>query len=125
LTNNWKIVSTLVLLALLTVLTPVVSEAKPLLGWFTTTAYKHDVSHYDPWYEAHYAAFFNGDYGKNQHFLGTGGDAATAPYSGGIAAWDWYPPTWQSRLLTPKTWLIIESWRGASVASNYEATVFH
>ena len=120
-----KFISMSVLLVSAVMLMPVVSLAKPLQGWITTTAYKVDFSHYDPWPIPHYAAFFSGDYGRNQHFLGTGGDAATAPYSGGIAAWDWYPPTWQSRLLTPKSWLINEEWRGAWVGSNYQATVFH
>ncbi len=118
-----KLAVVFTLLACAVLLMPAPSLAKPLMGWYTTTAYLHGYSHWDN--GPHYAAFFSGDYGKNQHFLGTGGDAATAPYSGGIAAWDWYPPTWQSRLLTPKTWLIMEDWRGASVASNYQATVFH
>lgn len=106
----------LVLLIAAVMLMPTVSQAKPLQGWITTTAYDHAYSHWDG--GTHYAAFFSGDYGRNQHFLGTGGDAATAPYSGGIAAWDWYPPTWQSRLLTPRAWLI-------AGASNYQATVYH
>jgi len=120
-----KFVPVFVLLASAVMLMPTASLARPLQGWFTTTAYKVDHSHYDPWPIPHYAAFFNGDYGKNQHFLGTGGDAATAPYSGGIAAWHWYPPTYQSRLLTPKSWLFDEEWRGTWVGSNYQATVFH
>ena len=118
-----KLVSVFVLLASAVLLMPTASLARPLQGWFTTTAYQVAYSHWD--WGPHYAAFFNGDYGRNQHFLGTGGDAATAPYSGGIAAWDWYPPTWQSRLLTPRTWLIEQSWRGTWVGSNYQATVFH
>ncbi len=118
-----KFVSMFVLLALLMSAGPGVALAQPLQGWITTTAYDVGYSHWDG--GPHYAAFFSGDHGKNQHFLGTGGDAATAPYSGGIAAWDWYPPTWQSRLLLPKTWLVAEAWRGAWVADNYLATVFH
>ncbi len=103
-------------------LTPTTSLAKPLQGWITTTASSVGYSHWDG--GPHYAAFFIGDHGQNQHFLGTGGDAATAPYSGGIAAWHWYPPGWESRLLLPKTWLIVEAWRGTWAASNYRATVF-
>ena len=120
-----KLAVVFTLLACAVLLMPATSLAKPLMGWYTTTAYDHGFSHYDPPFVPHYAAYFSGDYGKNQHFLGTGGDPATAPYSGGIAAWNWYPPTWQSRLLTPKTWLVAEAWRGAWTASNYQATVFH
>jgi len=118
-----KLVSVLVLLASLVMLMPGASLAQPLQGWITTTAYLVAYSHWDR--GPHYAAFFSGDYGYNQHFLGIGGDAATAPYRGGIAAWDWYPATWRSRLLTPRTWLILEEWRGATLHYNYQATVFH
>jgi hypothetical protein len=113
-----------VVLSVVVMLMPTMSLAKPLQGWNNLRAYKHGYSHLD-WDGPHYAAFFSGDYGYNQHFLGTGGDAATAPYSGGIAAWDWYPPGVESRLLTPRTWLIYENWRGANDANNYLATVFH
>jgi len=118
-----KFLLVFLLLVSAVLLTPVVSLAQPLRGWVTLRAYDVGYSHWD--WGPHYAAFFSGDYGRNQHFLGTGGDAATAPYSGGIAAWDWYPPTWQSRLLLPKTWLIYEEWRGAWEPNNYQATVFH
>ena len=119
-----KIVWMLLALSALAMLIPHTSFAKPLLGWNNLRAYKYGFSHYD-WDGPHYAAFFSGDAGHNQHFLGIGGDAATAPYTGGIAAWDWYPPGIGSRLLLPRTWLVFGGWRGAIVANNYLATVFH
>jgi hypothetical protein len=39
---------------------------------------------------------------------GTGTIGTTA----GRLAWSRYPPTWQSRLLLPKTWLALEAWYG-------------
>lgn len=116
-----RLVSVFVLLAFVVVLTPAVTLAHPSQGWITRTAYAVAYSHWDN--GPHWAAFFSGDYGRNQHFLGPGGDAATAPYSGGIAAWHWYPPTWQSRLLLPKLWLAFGA--GAGIAANYQAEVFH
>jgi hypothetical protein len=54
--------------------------------------------------------------------------AAASPLGIGIPLLgraDWYPPTWQSRLLLPRTWLLVEAWRGSGVAANYQAEVFH
>lgn len=111
------------LLAFALVQTPSVSMAKPSQGWYTTTAYEISVAFWTG-IEPHYGAFFSGDYGYNQHFLGTGGDQATAPYDGGIANWNWWPDPYFYGLLLPKTWLALgpaDSW----TASNYQATVFH
>lgn len=119
--RNLKIVGVLMLLALAIILTPKVSKAEPMQGWYTATAYSVGFSHWGGG-SPHYAAFFSGDYGYNQHFVGPGGDAATASYSGGIANWDWYPPFY-SRLLVPKTWLLFGI--GANTPSNYQAVVFH
>jgi hypothetical protein len=119
-----RLLSVFVLLAFVVALTPAVTLAHPSRGWITMTAYAVALSHWDEGLP-HYVAYFSGDYGRNQHFLGTGGDAATAEFDGGIAAWDWHPPTSRSRLLLPKMWLIRGAWRGAGVGANYQAEVLH
>lgn len=96
----------------------------------TARAYQIEIAFWDPVCEPHWGAFFRSSYLQcwSPHYLGEGGDAATAPYSGGIANWDWWgsPPV---VLLLPKSWL---NWpaciptlscKGPKwTASNYEAT---
>ncbi|TKJ27566.1 MAG: hypothetical protein CEE40_13060 [Chloroflexi bacterium B3_Chlor] len=118
-----RFVSVFVLLAFVIAPTPAVTLAHPSQGWYTTTAYQIAVAYYDPL--PHWAAFFSGHYGRNQHYLGPGGDGATECCDDGIANWDWYPSTWRDSLLLPKTWLFVYGGSQAWLPANYQAEVFH
>lgn len=85
----------------------------------TIRAYMVEKTHYaeGQW---HYGAYFHGKEGYWQHYKGPGGDAATAPYSGGIANWGWWG-TFYNALSVPKTFLYLHpfsAWDG----NNYEAS---
>jgi len=107
--------------------------------YVTAYAYKVDYTFttwdYFPLPEPHFGAWFQLTYNQcmEPHYLAEQGDSTTAPYSGGIANWDWwapppnYPPT---VLLVPKTFLDYPAcgdypcsgprWTG----SNYRATCY-
>ena len=59
---------------------------------------------YDPPTILHYGTSFRGSNGADPNFTGAGGNAATAPYSGGIKAWNWWGAG-LGTLLTPKEWV--------------------
>ncbi len=99
---------------------------QPLGFWSTHTAYQVDVAFWADG-QPHYAAFFSGLYGYNQHYLGPGGDAATCGSSAGcISNWTWYNDVDRNRLLLPKGgWLLTEPpWGPKWQASNYQATTW-
>jgi hypothetical protein len=80
----------------------------------------------DPPFIPHYGASFRGSDGADPNFTGPGGNDATAPYSGGIKNWDWYPPTTRGTLLTPKEWVCWPSFGcrpESRVPGNYNAIV--
>lgn len=95
---------------------------QPLAGWVRLQAYSVAIAYW--WWDGpHWGAWFSGDHGRDQHYLGPGGDAATAPYSGGIANWDWWGNS-LSVLMLPRTWLVVGG-SEARTADNYSAIVFH
>lgn len=101
-----------------------ISKAAPLKGfWSTHTAYDHKVAfRTDGGTNPHFGAFFSGQNGYNQHYLGPGGDGATSGYDGGISNWNW----WGNGLyvlLTPKTWVLFNPIEGQN-PSNYQATLY-
>jgi len=79
-----------------------------------TVAFTHHAEGQD-----HFGAYFSGKEGYWQHYRGFGGDAITAPFSGGIANWGWWG-TFYHVLAVPKTFLYLypPAWTG----NNYEAT---
>lgn len=81
------------------------SPVGPTGFWATIRAYKVDEA-FRTGIEPHYGAFFQGAWGRNQHYLGPGGDDATCSSSKGcIRYWDWWGP-WSAVLLLPKKgWL--------------------
>jgi hypothetical protein len=89
----------------------------------TGRALKIDVAYYTHWgTNPHHGAFFYGYNGSNQHYLGSGGDAATCSSNHGcINTWNWWSGS-QNVLLLPKSWLHSYSARWNS--SNYEATTW-
>ena len=100
---------------------PATTEAAPLSGfWSTTTANSVGYAFWDG--GPHYGAFFSGQNGYNQHFLGPGGDGATSCCSGGITNWNWWGSS-LNVLLVPKTWYF-GLYSGAGTASNYQATLY-
>lgn len=100
---------------------PAKTEAAPLNGfWATTTANSVGYAFWSG--GPHYGAFFSGQNGYNQHFLGPGGDAVTGCCSGGIANWNWWGSS-LNVLLLPKTWLA-GGYSGSWTASNYQATLY-
>lgn len=99
---------------------PAKTEAAPLNGlWITTTANSVQIAYWSSGLP-HYGAFFSGQNGYNQHFLGPGGDGATSCCSGGIANWNWWSSS-RNVLLLPKTWIFFYS--GSNTPSNYRATL--
>lgn len=65
-------------------------------------AYRVNVAFVDT--RPHYGAFFTGSDGRNQHYLGPGGDAATCSSgSGCISTWHWWGPA-TSTLLVDFSW---------------------
>lgn len=92
--------------------------------WSTVIAYKTDWAYNEPTfpYLPHFGAFFIGGWGKNQHYLGPGGDTATCDSgSGCISVWNWWGPSY-STLLIPKWW-----WGSAwqhRFSPYYQATVY-
>lgn len=103
----------------------------PMGIWITTTAYNvgRVQGSICPFIE--FGAFFSGEYGHNQHYLGPGGDTATCSSNHGcISSWNWTNHSGMigNILLVPKTWLYIvpclwlrnEAW----VPSYYSATIF-
>lgn len=103
---------------------PSITEAAPLNGfWQTTTANYIAVAFYtDMGLNPHYGAFFSGQNGYGQHFLGPGGDGATSCCSGGIANWNWWGGS-LNVLLLPKSWLL-GGYSGSWTASNYQAILY-
>lgn len=71
----------------------------------------------------HFGAFFYGKEGYWQHYLGPGGDTATAYAGGGIANWNWWGTNYNV-LLCPKTWLFFpnqtEKWYGHNYQANFQ-----
>jgi hypothetical protein len=88
----------------------VVNKAGPIWAYKVTKAFYAGGS----W---HYGAYFQGKEGYWQHWQY--GDWQTAPFSGGIANWDWWG-TFYNVLLTPKTWLAV-AWPDSYYGSNYRA----
>lgn len=98
---------------------------QPTGVWATIRAYDLRVAYWTG-IEPHYGAFFSGSYGRDQHYLGPGGDPATCGSSSGcISAWNWWG-TWYSVLLVPKGgWLWTELPSGPKwQPSNYQATLW-
>lgn len=62
---------------------------------FQTTAYQVAFTHWDPWYEPHYGAYFQGSYGSGHWFSGP---------SGNYSAPHWWGSTLYAALVN-KTWL--------------------
>lgn len=90
--------------------------------WLTTTSYRTGVAFWEPWWRPHYGAFFIGRTGRNQHYLGPGGDAATCGTgSGCISTWHWWGPA-LSTLLLDGTWYLSHADRRNP--ANYEAQMF-
>ena len=92
--------------------------------WGSLRAFQVSFTHYDPWYEPHYGAWFSnsGSMCGGQHYLAESGDATTSPFDGGIANWNWWgtPP---NVILTPKTFLGWPNMSGPRWdGNNYEAT---
>lgn len=77
--------------------------ASPQGLYRTKIAYKTDVAFYT-WGNPHYGAFFTGSNGRNQHYLGSGGDGATCGSNHGcIGTWNWHGNA-VSTLIIPKSW---------------------
>ncbi len=90
-----------ILLAIILALgTASIGKVKPVYaGWWSwSTAYNVAFTHWDPWYEPHYGAYFSGCYGRNQYFTGPSG--APADYG----SWNWWGNCYGVLLLN-KTWL--------------------
>jgi len=64
---------------------------------------------FNDWDGPHYGVSFRGTNGADPNYTGPGGNAATAPYSGGIKAWNWWG-TGLGTLLTPRSWLCYPLW---------------
>ncbi len=103
-----------------------VTPPQPYGFWTTATAYTVSTA-YLVGLEPHYGAFFSGGSGRNQHYLGPGGDSATcASSSGCIANWNWWGADLSVLLLPKSGWLLTEvpwvgpKWQGY----NYQATIF-
>ena len=118
-----SIIITMVFLILFSALVlPSTTEAAPLRGfWLTTTANSIGVAYWQGGVP-HYGAFFSGQNGCSQHFLGPGGDGATSCCSGGIANWNWWGDS-HNVLLLPKSWLF-GGHSGSWTASNYQASLY-
>ena len=78
----------------------------------------------DPPWEPHYGTSFRGTSGSDPNFNGSGGNAATQPYSGGIKAWNWWG-TGLGTLLTPKSWVCwpLFNCPDRTVPGNYDAMI--
>lgn len=115
------VVSIALLILFMGVTSPVITEAAPLKGfWTTTTANSVGYAYWDN--GPHYGAFFSGQNGYNQHFLGPGGDGATNCCSGGITNWNWWGSS-LNVLLLPKSWLF-GFHSGSWTPENYQATLY-
>lgn len=94
--------------------------------WMTTTAYGLGVVFWNPWYEPHYGAAFNGSNGHSQHYLGPGGDSATCGSSAGcISNWNWWGSSLNVLLVPKSGWL----WNSPCCTpewdhNNYQATLW-
>jgi hypothetical protein len=85
---------------------PVISSPQPTGWWATTRAVSFGVAFWIG-IEPHYGAFFPGMNGRNPHFLGSGGDAATCGSSGGcIAGWNWWGNYYHVLLIPKGGWLL-------------------
>lgn len=87
-------------LVLMVVLGSVAIPAAHAGWWSWSTAYQVAFTHWDPWYEPHYGAYFSGCYGRNQYFTGPSG--APADYG----SWNWWGNCYGVLLLS-KTWLFM------------------
>ncbi len=103
------------------------SSTSPIVTGFWTTIRAYDLRvAYWTGIEPHYGAFFQGAYGRDQHYLGPGGDTSTCGSSAGcIWYWNWWG-NWQSVLLVPKGgWLWTEPPGGPRwQPANYQATLW-
>lgn len=82
------------------------SPPQPNAGWVTTRAVDFRTAYTIGW-EPHYGAFFPGSNGRNQHFLGSGGDAATCGSSSGcIGSWGWWGNYYHVLLVPKGNWLL-------------------
>lgn len=102
-----------------------VSPPVPTGFWATIRAYDLRVAYWTG-IEPHYGAFFQGAWGRDQHYLGPGGDASTCGSSSGcIWSWNWWGD-WGAVLLVPKRgWLWAEPPGGPRwQPANYQATLW-
>jgi len=101
----------------------VAEDVSPQGVYRTTTAYRVGVAFWTQGINPHYGAFFSGGWGRNQHYRGPGGDAATCSSgSGCIGGWNWHGAA-LSTLLIPKLWYFSGS--AQRTASNYQADMFY
>lgn len=90
-----KIATIAIVVMLFVALIPKLEEVH---AGFWATAYDVKFTHYDPWWQPHYGAYFSGAYGSSQYFTGNSG----APSDYG--SWHWWGPELHVLLLS-KTWL--------------------
>jgi hypothetical protein len=99
---------------------PATSMARPLHAGPITSTLPVSRAYTDSSGQIHYGAFFSGKEGYWQHYLGPGGDAATAYAGGGIANWNWWGTNFNV-LLCPRTWLFFPNQAVKWLGSNYQA----
>lgn len=92
--------------------------AKPVSadGW--ETAYQVAFTHWDPWYEPHYGAYFEGCNGSYQYFTGPSG----APPDYG--SWDWWGTCYHVLLLS-KSWLFANDCGGTTCNDRWDGDYHH
>ncbi|MCX7623967.1 MAG: hypothetical protein RMK01_11605 [Thermomicrobium sp.] len=100
-------------------------------SWVVTAAYRVDRVTGSVCPFAEYVAFFPGEYGHDQHFVGPGGDAATCSSNHGCTSqWNWTNSGGAVRnvLLLFKSWLFtvpcLVQRSGAWTPANYRATMW-
>jgi len=125
----YRVTRLLMVIALLIMASPqfiAASPPQPTGFWASLRAYDLRVAYWTG-VEPHYGAFFQGAYGRDQHYLGPGGDNATCGSSSGcISFWNWWG-TYYSVLLVPKGgWLWTEPPGGPKwqPSNYYQATMW-
>jgi hypothetical protein len=96
-----KKTATVAIIAILLLVALLPKEEEVHAG-FWTTASSVQFTHYWPWYEPHYGAYFSGSNGSSQYFTGSSGQPS------GYGSWDW----WGTRshvLLLSKSWLFAQA----------------
>lgn len=88
-------------------------QQKNVMASYGSSAYQVSFAFYDPWYEPHYGAWFNGNNGSQYHYTGYG----MSPPSP-----DWWG-TNQNVALLSKSWLFGAYWADRWNPANHHAVM--